>query len=88
MYFATNRSDSKDIIKQAEVAGKKFPSVQQAVHIGNTIHKDGSMEQDIKVKRALFVDACHNLQAEFYKVDPKVSDKIEFAKFQKEKLGE
>ena len=33
MYFATNRSDSKDIIKQVEVTSKKFPWVQQAVHI-------------------------------------------------------
>ena len=76
MHFTTNKSDPKDIIEKVEVAEEKFAWVQSAVHIGNTLHEDGTMEQDVKVKRAQFVDSCHNLQEEFYKSHPEVQAKL------------
>ena len=76
IYFASQKSDSKEMIEKVVVAGKRFPWVDHAVHIGNTIHEDGTMEQDIKVKRAQFVDSCHDLQAEFNKVHPEVQAKL------------
>ena len=47
MYFASSKSDSREMIKKVEVAGKIFSWVQHAVHLGNTLHEDGSMEQDV-----------------------------------------
>ena len=76
MYFPSSRSDSKEIIKKVEVAGKIFPWVQHAVHIGNTLHEDGSMEQDVKVKRAIFVEESHHLQQEFFRAHPEVQSKL------------
>ena len=46
------------------------------VHLGITLSDDGSMEQDVKVKRALFIDECHNLQDEFRKTHPDVQAKM------------
>ena len=47
IYFASSNSDSREMIKKVEVAGKIFSWVQHAVHLGNTLHEDGSMEQDV-----------------------------------------
>ena len=60
MYFGNRNSDSKDVIKPVEVAGKKSPWVATAVHVGNTLHEDGTMDQDIKVKRAQFIADVQN----------------------------
>ena len=76
MYFANKNSDPKDIIEKVEVAGKRFPWVAHAVHIGNTLHEDGTMEQDVKVKRATFIEDVHNLQQEFHKCHPEVQAKL------------
>ena len=35
-----------------KVADRKLPWVATAVHVGNTLHEDGTMNHDIKVKRA------------------------------------
>ena len=45
--------------------GDKLPWVEQAVHIGNTLHYSGTMEQDIREKRAIFIDRCMELNQEF-----------------------
>ena len=76
MYFANRNSDPKDIIEKIEVSGKRFPWVATAVHIGNTLHEDGTMEHDINVKRAQFIDEVQNLQQEFYKCHPEVQAKL------------
>ena len=76
MYFANRNSDSKDVIEALEVAGKKFPWVASAIHVGNTLNEDGTMEQDIKVKRAQFIDEVQNLQQEFHKCHPEVQAKL------------
>ena len=76
IYFANKNSDQKDIIEQIEVAGKKIPWAASASHVGNSLHEDGTMDQDIKVKRAQFIDDVQTLQQEFYKCHPEVQSKL------------
>ena len=38
--------------------------------------EDGSMEQDVKVKRAIFVEESHHLQEEFFRAHPEVQSKL------------
>ena len=35
--------------------GKELPWVDSAVHLGNVLHESGSMDKDVKVKRATFI---------------------------------
>ena len=35
--------------------GKELPWVQSDIHLGHVLHESGSMDQDIKVKRATFI---------------------------------
>ena len=76
MYFPNKNSDHKDTIEPIEIAGKKSPWVATAVHVGNTLHEDGTMDQDIKVKRAQFISDVQNVQQEFYKSHPEVQSKL------------
>ena len=46
--------------------GDKLPWVERAVHIGNTLHFSGRMDQGIREKRAVFIDRCMELNQEFY----------------------
>ena len=42
-----------------------LPWCDRVVHVGNTLHKSGTMEQDIKEKRAIYIDRCMELNQEF-----------------------
>ena len=72
IYFGPN----KEMIKKVVVAGSEMEWSKNAVHLGITISEDASMEQDIKVKRARFIDECHNLQEEFGQSHPEVQAKL------------
>ena len=52
--------------------GDKLPWVERAVHIGNTLHCSGRMDQDIREKRAVFINRCMELNQEFYIYPPLV----------------
>ena len=67
---------NKDSIKKIEVAGSVIDWSKHAVHLGITLSEDGSMEQDTKVKRAIFIDGCHDLEQEFRKTHPEVQTKL------------
>ena len=56
--------------------GDKLPWVERAVHIGNTLHYSGTMEQDIREKRAIFIDRCMELNQEFHTYPPSVKLKM------------
>ena len=43
----------------------KLPWKEQYKHIGNYIHEDGTMDKDVSVKRAAFIQACMNQNDEF-----------------------
>ena len=45
--------------------GNALPWKMTAKHIGNMLHENGLMEKDIEVKRAKFIDVCHDLNNEF-----------------------
>jgi hypothetical protein len=68
--------ERKDIVKKVVVAGCDMEWSKHAVHLGITLSDDGSMEQDIKVKRSLFIDECHNQQEEFRKIHTAVRAKM------------
>ena len=72
IYFGSN----KDMVKKVVVAGSEMEWVKQAVHLGITLSEDGTMEQDVKIKRAIFIDGCHNLQQEFGQCHPEVQAKL------------
>ena len=72
IYFAPN----KEMIKKVVVDGSELEWSKKAVHLGITISEDASMEQDIKVKRARFIDECHNLQEELGQAHPEVQAKF------------
>ena len=42
-----------------------LPWKEHAKHIGNTLHEDGSMNKDIKIKRGEFINKCINMNQEF-----------------------
>ena len=39
-------------------------------HIGCTLNNDGTMEQDVKVKRAIFINDCMSLNNEYVHLKP------------------
>ena len=47
-----------------------LPWKDKAKHIGNYLNQSGTMETDVKVKRANFIDTCMNLNNEFYYMTP------------------
>ena len=67
---------NKDLIKKIKVAGVEIDWSKCAVHLGVTLCDDGRLDQDVKVKRAQFIDGCHNLMEEFGKSHPEVQVKL------------
>ena len=45
--------------------GDKLPWCHRIVHVGNTLYHNGKMEQDIREKRAMYIDRCMELNQEF-----------------------
>ena len=45
--------------------GDILPWVDRVVHVGNTLFCNGKMEQDIKEKRAMYIERCMELNQEF-----------------------
>ena len=72
IHFGSN----KNLAKKVVVAGSAMEWVSHAVHLGMTLSDDGTMNQDVKVKRALFIDECHNLLEEFGQTHPEVQAKL------------
>ena len=72
LYFGPN----KDMVKKIKVAESDIEWSKNAVHLGITLSEDGTMEQDTKVKRAIFIDGCHDLEVEFRNAHPQVQAKL------------
>ena len=72
LYFGSN----KELIKKINVAGSEIEWSKNAVHLGITLSEAGDMEQDAKVKRAIFIDGCHDLLEEFSKTNPEIQTKL------------
>ena len=47
------------------LCGKELPWVDRAEHLGHALHSDGTMRQDIKEKRAQFIDTAVKIKESF-----------------------
>ena len=45
--------------------GKMLPWVESALHLGHVLHESGTMDQDIRTKRARFIDESLELRETF-----------------------
>ena len=50
--------------------GKDLPWVESAHHLGHILHESGSMDQDLKVKRAAFIDESTKVREAFNFASP------------------
>ena len=50
--------------------GKCLPWVESAPHLGHVLHESGSMDQDIRVKRATFIDESTKIREAFEFASP------------------
>ena len=69
-FNCNNRNNLADIM----LDGNPLPWKTSAKHIGNILHEDGTMTQDLKCKRADFIKTCVNMNQEFECMTP--SDQI------------
>ena len=63
-------------MRSVQLNGHSLPWVDRAVHIGNTLHVSGKMSQDLREKRATFIDRCMELNQEFFMYPPEVKVKM------------
>ena len=56
------------------VAGSDIDWSRHAVHLGIIFSDDGSIDQDVKMKRAIFIGGCHDLLEEFGRTHPEVQN--------------
>ena len=63
-------------VKNICVSGTEIEWSAQAVHLGVTLCSDGKLDQDVKVKRAQFIEGCHYLLDEFRGSHPEVQAKL------------
>ena len=56
-----NKNNLGDII----LNGDKLPWKVYSKHIGNYIHEDGTMNKDVSIKRAAFIQSCMSQNIEF-----------------------
>ena len=66
----------KNSVKNISVSGTDIKWSRQAIHLGVTLCEDGKMDQDVKTKRAQFIDGCHHLLEEFGGSHPEVQTKL------------
>ena len=50
--------------------GKQLPWVESALHLGHVLHQSGSMDQDIRTKRAKFIDESVEMRETFGYASP------------------
>ena len=48
-----------------KLCGQRLPWVDRADHLGHTLHQDGTMVQDVKEKRAQFIDSSVKIREAF-----------------------
>ena len=56
---------NKENLYSIYLDGNALPWKKQAKHIGNILHENGTMEKDTEVKRAKFINTCHELNNQF-----------------------
>ena len=63
--FVCGRARTKAKPVNLELAGKLLPWVESAVHLGHVLHQDGTMEKDIKAKRAAYINETVEIRESF-----------------------
>ena len=65
MCIAFNSNVSKEELGPIMLNGDKLPWKDSVKHIGTKLNSNGTMDDDIKEKRAIFIQTCMNLNQEF-----------------------
>ena len=50
--------------------GQCLPWVETALHLGHTLHQNGSMHQDAKIRRAIFIDRSVEVREKLHFAEP------------------
>ena len=63
-----------DRVKQypdnVKLGGQELPWVESAIHLGHTLHQNGKMEQDARIRRAIFIDRSVEVREKLQYADP------------------
>ena len=53
-----------------QLEGRDLPWVETALHLGHTLHQNGKMHQDTKIRRAIFIDRSVEVREQLSYADP------------------
>ena len=53
-----------------QLEGRDLPWVETALHLGHTLHQNGKMHQDTKIRRAIFIDCSVEVREQLSYADP------------------
>ncbi len=70
IYMVGQRGGGLPRPKPLVLCGKPLPWVDKADHLGNVLHQDGTMRQDCREKRAMFIDSSVKIRKTFYFAHP------------------
>ena len=65
MCIAFNSTVNKEYLGAITLNGDKLPWKDSVKHIGTKLNSNGTMEDDIKEKRAIYIQTCMSLNQEF-----------------------
>ena len=65
----TYNGQDKTKLSDVLLDGNKLPWKESAKHIGNYLHENGTMDKDVQVKRAQFIQTCMEQNDEFECLD-------------------
>ena len=68
--FVCGKAKTREKPVNLELDGKLLPWVESAVHLGHVLHQDGTMEKDIKIKRAAYIDETVQIRESFSFASP------------------
>jgi hypothetical protein len=68
--FVCGRAVARQKPVNLTLDGKQLPWVESAVHLGHVLHQSGSMEKDIRSKRAGFIDESVHVRESFEFASP------------------
>ena len=68
--FVCGRATAKEKPVNLMLDGKELPWVESAVHLGHVLHQSGSMEKDIRSKRASYIDESVSIRETFEFANP------------------
>ena len=68
--FVSGRDKARQKPVNLVLDGKQLPWVESAIHLGHIFHESGSMEKDIRAKRASFIDNSVEIRETFEFASP------------------